>query len=192
MPESTTSLAVCQNACILAGIDPIVSFSDGTRESQVCNAIYEDTALAALMQYHWRFAVKQATLVREGDATARWDSAYTYPADALKLIAVTVNDTRIEYDVYGEDILCNAGASDVVIADYIWRQTEDNWPAHFTMYVELRLATLLAISVARDNGLMQMLDQQAGRQLITARHVDSHQQTTRKLTTSRFIAERRT
>jgi len=190
---SNTPIKVCTNACILAGIDPIQSFYDGTRESEVCDALYEDTARAALASHPWRFAVEQAVLNRLlPSPTGRWDAAYQFPANALKLRAVTINDNRIEYDVYSDKIFCNASANEEVIADYIYRADEADWLPHFTLYVELRMATFLAISVARDNGLMQMLDQQANRQLIAARHTDSAQQTTRKLTTSKFIANRRT
>jgi hypothetical protein len=53
------------------------------------------------------------------------------------------------------------------------------------------MAGVLAVSVARDATLAQLMEQKADYQMRQARRLHSQQQTTRKLNTSRFIAERR-
>jgi hypothetical protein len=53
------------------------------------------------------------------------------------------------------------------------------------------MAGVLAVSVARDSQLASLMEQKANFQMIQARRLHSQQQTTRKLNTSRFIAERR-
>jgi len=50
---------------------------------------------------------------------------------------------------------------------------------------------MLAVSVARDAQLASMMEQKGELQMSRARRLDSQQQTTRKLNTSRFIAQRR-
>ncbi len=174
------------------GGSPIASFNDGTVESDVCDAMYEDVARASLTNTRWRFATNQQSLSRLATApTGRFDAAYQLPGTMLMLNALTVNDFPIEYDIYGDKAYCNAAASDVVIADFIFRADEANWPPYFTIAVEFAMAAVLAVSVARDASLGSLMEQKAATYMMQARRLDSQQQTTRKLNTSRFIAQRR-
>jgi hypothetical protein len=190
--QANTAIKICSRASVLMGGSPISSFSDGTVESDVCEAMYEDVARSALSNTRWRFATNQATLTRISTApTGRFDAAYQLPSGMLMLNALTVNDFPIEYDIYGDKAYCDAVTSDAVIADYIFRATEANWPPYFTISVEFSMSALLAVSIARDAQLSSMLEQKASVYMMQARRLDSQQQTTRKLNTSRFIAQRR-
>jgi hypothetical protein len=174
------------------GGSPISSFSDGTVEADVCDAMYEDVARACLTNTRWRFATNQSTLTRIATSpTGRFDAAYQLPATMLMLNAITVNDLPIEYDIYGDKAYCNAVATDSVIADFIFRADEANWPPYFTIAVEFAMAGILAVSVARDAQLASLMEQKSNIYMMQARRLDSQQQTTRKLNTSRFIAQRR-
>lgn len=191
MPANT-EIKVCSRASVLMGGSPISSFSDGTVESDVCDAMYEDVARACLTNTRWRFATNQSILTRISTApTGRFDAAYQLPSTMLMLNAITVNDFPIEYDIYGDKAYCNAVSNDVVIADFIFRAVEANWPPYFTIAVEFSMAALLAVSVARDASLASLMEQKANVYMMQARRLDSQQQTTRKLNTSRFIAQRR-
>lgn len=190
MPANTP-LKICSRASILMGGSPISSFTDGTAESDVVDAIYEDMARESLTSTRWRFATTQQVLVRLGTAPiGRFSASYQMPSDLLMLSAVTIGGSPIEFDTYGRKVFCDASASDDLVADYIFREDEDNWPPFFVLAVELQVASMLAVSVARDASLAQMLEQKAERQMMKARRLDSQQQTTRKLNTSRFIAQR--
>lgn len=191
MPANTP-IKICSRASVLMGGSPISSFTDGTVESDVCDAMYEDVARAALTNTRWRFSTNQNVLNRIVAApTGRFDAAYQLPADMLMINAITVNDMPIEYDIYGDKAYCNAVANDTVIADYIFRAEEANWPPYFTIAVEFTMAGILAVSVARDSQLASLMEQKANIFMMQARRLDSQQQTTRKLNTSRFIAQRR-
>ena len=177
---------------MLIGGDAIQSFTDGTAESSVADAIYEDIARSALTNTRWRFASNQADLVRLVAApTGRWDAAYQIPATSLMISAVTVEEEPIKYDTYGDKIYCDAVSTDTVTADFIFRADEADWPPYFTLAVEFAVASVFAISLARDAQLGTAMENRAERQFIKARRLDSQAQTTRKLNTSRFIAERR-
>lgn len=193
MPDiANTAIKVCSRASLLMGGSPITSFTDGTAEADVCDAMYEDIARAALTNSRWRFATNQAVLNRLATApTSRWDSAYQLPSGTLTVNAVTVNDYPIGFDTYGDNVYCNATATEEVVADYIFRATEAQWPSYFTVAVEYSMAAVLAVSVARDASLAQMLEQKASLTMMQARNRDSQRQTTKKLDTSRFIAQRR-
>jgi hypothetical protein len=191
MPANT-AIKICSRASILMGGNPISSFAEGTAEADICDAMYEDIARAALTNTRWRFATNQEQLSRLVSAPAgRFDAAYQLPSGCLMVNAVTVNDDPLIYDTYGDMIYCDASTNDVVIADFIFRADENNWPPYFTIAVEYAMAAVLATSVARDGQLTQLMETKAATLMMQARRLDSQQQTTRKLNTSRFIAQRR-
>ena len=193
MPDvANTPVKICSRASLLIGGEVIQSFDDGTAEATICDAMYEDMARTALTNSRWRFATDQAVLSRLASApTGRWDAAYQIPSESIMLSGVTVSDFTIKYDTYGSKVYCNATSTDVVIADYVFRASESDWPPYFVTAVEYVMAGVLAISVARDSQLATLMEQKANYQMTQARRLHSQTQTTRKLNTSRFIAERR-
>ena len=192
MTAANTPIKICSRASLLIGGDAIQSFEDGSAEASVSAAMYEDMARSTLTNTRWRFASDQSVLNRLTQSpTGRWDAAYQLPTECIMVSSVTVNDMPIKYDTYGRKIFCNTVESDEVIADYIFRADESDWPPYFTVAMEYVMAGVLAISVARDSSLAQMMEAKAEYYLRIARSRDSQAQTTRKLNTSRFIAERR-
>jgi hypothetical protein len=195
MATSTTAdsgIDICSRALILIGADPITSFEDGSTEALVSVNMYEDVARASLVNTRWRFATNQAVLNLLSDApTGRYDRAYQLATGTLMVHAVTVNDLQIEYQIYGNKIYADTDATDQVIADYTYRASEEDWPSYFTIAVEYALATLFATSIARDANLASLMEAAATKAMAKARSLDSQQQTTRKLVTSRFITDRR-
>lgn len=188
-----SAVDVCSRALILIGAEPITSFDDGNNEALIASNMYEDIARAALVNCRWRFATNQVVLNRLSDVpTGRFDSAYQLPSGWLMSHAVTVNDFPIEYQTYGDKIYSNSTASDELVLDYTYRANEQDWPSYFTVAVEYELAIVFAVGLARDQTLAQLMSQQASQAMVKARSLDSQQQTTRKLTTNRFIANRRT
>jgi hypothetical protein len=193
MPTAANSaIDVCSRASVLIGGDEIQSFTDGTAESAAVNAIYEDIAAAALTNTRWRFASNQAELNRLAAApTGRWDAAYQLPAGFLAVHAITVNKLPIKYDIYGDKAYTDASANDTLVADYTYRALEADWPSYFTIAVQHMLAGALAVTLARDSQLSALMEEKAQFYMTQARRLESQQQTTRKLNTSRFIVERR-
>ena len=187
-----TALDICSRALILIGADPISSFDDGTTEATVAVNMYEDVAQSALVNTRWRFATNQKVLNQLTDApTGRYDLAYQLPSDLLMLHAVTVNDNLIDYQMYGDKVFADTSTQDTVIADYSFRANEEAWPSYFTLAVEFSLAIIFATSIARDANLASLMTARAEATMAKARTMDSQQQTTRKLATSRFITDRR-
>ena len=138
------------------------------------------------------FWSNQRILNRLTDApTGRWDAAYQIPAESLFVHAVTVNDSPIEFDIFGSYVYCDATTNDEVIADYNFRQTEVNFPSYFIQALVYELSGQFALSIARDENLSQMMFNNARFFLQKARTLDSQQQTTPKLIVNRFITNRR-
>ena len=193
MPSVANSdIDIAARALVLIGAQPITSFTSSSTEALVASNIYEDVVRTALCASRWRFATNQAILNTLSAApTGRFDIAHQLPSDLLMLHAITVNGSVIEYNVYGDKVFSNSSISDVVIADYSFRAAEQNFPSYFTLSVEYALSSAFALAIARDEQLAMMFEKKAAQLMQQAKTLDSQQQTTRKLTTSRFIAERR-
>lgn len=193
MPSVANSdIDIAARALVLIGAQPITSFTSSSTEALVASNIYEDVVRTALCASRWRFATNQAILNTLSAApTGRFDIAHQLPSDLLMLHAITVNSSVIEYNVYGDKVFSNSSISDVVIADYSFRAAEQNFPSYFTLSVEYALSSAFALAIARDEQLAMMFEKKAAQLMQQAKTLDSQQQTTRKLTTSRFIAERR-
>lgn len=189
---ANSAIDICSRALILIGAEPITSFDDNNNEALIASNVYEDIARSALVNSRWRFATNQMVLNRLTESpTGRYDAAYQLPTGWLMTHAVTVNDIPIEYQTYGSKIYCNESTTAEVVADYTYRAEEYDWPSYFTLAVQYELASVFAFSLARDAQLAKLMGDQAQLAMMKARGLDSQQQTTRKLNTSRFIAQRR-
>ena len=189
---ANSAIDIVSRALVLIGAEPITSFTENTTEALVANNMYEDAVRTSLSTARWRFATQQATLAQlASDPTGRFNAAHQLPADLLVLHAITVNDNLLNYTVYGDKVFSDATDTDVVIADYTFRQTETNFPSCFTLAVEYSLASIFATAIARSTTLTQLMTAKAEQMMAKARNLDAQQQTTRKLVTSRFITDRR-
>ena len=189
---ANSSVDIAARALTLIGANLISSFDDTSTEATVANNMYEDVARASLCMARWRFATNQQVLNLLSDApTGRFDQAYQLPASLLMLHALTVNDLVVDYTVYGDKAYADTNEADQVVADFTFRAEENTWPSYFTLAVEYQLASIFAAAIARDDGLMRMMDDKARLFMSQARTLDSQQQTTRKLITNRFKVERR-
>lgn len=193
MPSAANSdIDIAARALVLIGAQPITSFSSSSTEALVASNVYEDVVRTALCASRWRFATNQAVLnALTAAPTGRFDTAHQLPSDLLMLHAITINDLNLEYNVYGDKIYSNATVNEVVVADYTYRAGEQDFPSYFTLAVEYALAAAFALAIARDEQLATMFEKKAAQLMQQAKTLDSQQQTTRKLVTSRFIAERR-
>lgn len=145
-----TALEVAGKACTLARIRPITGFTEGTTEAIVLNENYEDIVRNEIMEYSYKFCKFQwdATITAVAPL-ARWDSAFTIPADCLYIDTVTISDVPIQYDLYDGEIYCNATSTDTVVIDGTKRVDEAYWPSNFLMLIKYRLAEILADGVAQ-------------------------------------------
>ena len=189
---ANSAIDIASRALILIGAEPITSFGDGSSEAVVATNMYEDVVRATLSSARWRFATEQAELAQLTDApTGRFTIAHQLPTDTLVVHTITVNDNLIDFTVYGDKVFSDQSTQDTLIADFTFRAKENTFPSYFSLAVEYALASIFAISIARDDGLMVRIEQKAQQLLAKARNLDSQQQTSRRLSTRRFITDRR-
>ena len=189
---SNSALDIASRALVLIGAEPITSFESNSTEALVASNMYEDVVRSSLCIARWRFATEQATLNQLTETpTGRFAIAHQLPSDLLMLHTVTVNDNILGYTVYADKIFSDASTSDVLVADYTFRASETDFPSYFSLAVQYSLAGVFATAIARDDSLAQLMDGKADRLMAKARNLDSQQQTTRSLSTSRFATNRR-
>jgi len=191
-----TKVDICARALIMIGAQPISSFDDGSTEALVASNIYENITQSILCRHRWRFSTEQQQLSLLASApTGRYEYAYQLPTspDLLQLNTITVADIPIEYARYGDKIFVNGyDSQSALIADYIFRQDESEFPAYFKLGLEYTLASIFAGSVARDAAMIQQFSTLAERQILIAKNTDSQEVTNKKLSTKRFITNRLT
>ena len=189
---ANSSIDIASRALVLIGAEPITSFDSSSTEALVASNMYEDTVRATLSTARWRFATEQSQLSQLTDTpTGRFDIAHQLPSNFLVLHGVTINDRLINYTVYGDKVFSDSTTADVLIADYTFRATEDNFPSYFSLALEYALASIFATSIARDDNLMVVIERKAEQLMAKARNIDAQQQTTRRMSTSRFVTNRR-
>jgi len=189
---ANSAIDIAARALVLVGAEPITSFDSSSTEALVASNMYEDTVRATLSTARWRFATEQSVLNQLSDApTGRFDIAHQLPSNLLVLHGVTINDRLIEYTVYGDKVFSNSTTADSLIADFTFRADEVNFPSYFSLALQYTLASMFATSIARDDRLMSLMEQKANLLMAKARNLDAQQQTTRRLSTSRFITNRR-
>ena len=189
---ANSAIDIAARALVLVGAEPITSFDSSSTEALVASNLYEDTVRATLSTARWRFATEQSVLNQLSDApTGRFDIAHQLPSNLLVLHGVTINDRLIEYTVYGDKVFSNSTTADSLIADFTFRADEVNFPSYFSLALQYTLASMFATSIARDDRLMSLMEQKANLLMAKARNLDAQQQTTRRLSTSRFITNRR-
>jgi hypothetical protein len=191
-----TKVDICARALIMIGAQPISSFDDGSTEALVASNIYENITQSILCRHRWRFATEQQQLsLLVSTPTGRYEYAYQLPTspDLLQLNTITVADVPIEYSRYGDKVFVNGyDSQSALIADYIFRQDESEFPAYFKLGLEYTLASIFAGSVARDAAMIKQFSDLAERQILIAKNTDSQEVTNKKLSTKRFITNRLT
>lgn len=189
---SNSALDIASRALVLIGAEPITSFESSSTEALVASNMYEDVVRSSLCIARWRFATEQAILNQITETpTGRFAIAHQLPSDLLMLHTVTVNDNRLGYTVYADKIFSDASTSDVLVADYTFRAPETDFPSYFALAVQYALAGVFATAIARDDSLALLMDGKGDRLMAKARNLDSQQQTTRSLSTTRFATNRR-
>ncbi len=193
MAGANTKVAIASNALQLIGSSAIASFGDDDAGAVVANNIFDDIAEELLAFYPWSFAKKQSDALSMLTQTpdTLWDRVHQLPSDLLALRRIVVNSKDIDYEVYGDRVFSNAAEADDVYAVYTHYADVTVWPPAFRLFMEYRLATIFATSVAIKADLAGFFLDKAEVQGRIAKSVDAQQDTTQAMTTTRFITVRR-
>ena len=180
-------------ACLGAGVNTIISFTQGTAEAIFCNEWYELITRSELSLYKWRFATKTIDLTTSllaGEPDTRFNTRYQIPNDVLSVDTVLVGETPIEYDRYQDQIHTNDTGGDTVIIKYRYRADETYWNPYFQLLIIYRLATMLSFSIARKDDVAASMKGLADEHWRRAKTEDAQAQTNQKVNLRKLVNAR--
>lgn len=187
-----TKIDIANAALTLVGADPIAAFDDGSTEGSTVGLLYENCVGSALLTpggspMRWSWATRQERLAPLTDTPeGRWSKAWQFPALALKLHAVTENDSPIRYAVYGNKIFTDDHTD--LICDHTFRVDESLWPADFADAVSRDLAMRLAMALNENADLATEI--RRGLSWSGVRTSDSQQHSSRRFRATRLTSAR--
>ena len=176
-----TKFDILSAALLKIGANEIVSFNDGTRESQVAATIYPIVKSAELGNYNWNFTATVANLSRYTDTPTdtKWSYSFAIPADHIRTItAYDENMTSIPYLDEGNRIYAN---SLVVLLRYHADCNENSFSAQFTDALVSKLAYELCNPLMGDGDLARGLFTEYDAKMKKARHSDAQANTSRSI-----------
>jgi hypothetical protein len=164
MPYS--DIDICSNALVLLGMEPITSLTEGTPSADVCGVRYPLLRDSIFSEYPWNFALKKALLSREVDTpVSGYAYQYLLPSDGKADGVIAAFETDDEgahpisnYIIQGGRLLTDYKT---VYADYIAEVDETYWPSYFVNFVAHALAADIALTLTRDNGILDRMELKA-------------------------------
>lgn len=151
MATGDTSIKICSDALLMLGASPISSFTEGTDESNICSALYEDIKIRALTMYPWTFSFKKTQLARLVTTPANeYKYEYQLPSDIIgRPDAVYESDDvgaapRREYRLIGDKLLTDY---EVVYIDYQYNVPEYALPHYFVQLLKYEMAWHLSLPI---------------------------------------------
>jgi hypothetical protein len=171
----------------------ISDLTQGTKEANACEVVYEELRDALLEMHQWNFAAKRLKLPRLAEAPAfEWDYAYQMPSDYVRIVQVYGNSDgrgRIAYKIEGDTIVSDE--TDVYVR-YVARITDPNkMRPTFRVALSKLIASRLATSLAQSRSAAKALyDEFLSQDLPTAKSADSLQDFEQGLPESDWVAVR--
>jgi len=140
-----SKISIISGAAVRLGNDPVISLDEGSKAATVGSNLY-DTVLESLLAAHrWRFATGKKDLDLLADTPLNeWQYAYQLPANP-KVITIIRVYPRMEYERFEDKIYCESNQG--IAIDYVYRPTEEYFPAFFVDLVEYRMAMEMALPI---------------------------------------------
>ncbi|MGD1830997.1 MAG: hypothetical protein ACPKM1_15660 [Spirochaetaceae bacterium] len=175
------------------GGNSIMSFEDGTTESDLCKINYEPARDYCLEMRDWTFASERRRLTPLADApVSEFSHAFQLPSDCFVLRQVSDNQdmkSSIEYQVDGNRILCDAG---IVYVRYTVQVTNTSlFSPSFALAVATKLAELISVALTASPAMKQAYEQGSERLLEDSGAIDGMQGTPKRAYASRLLSARR-
>lgn len=150
MATNDTDITICSSALTYLGENTISSFSDGTTQAGICEALYPDVRDMVLSLYPWSFSIKKVDLQQSATSPVNeWTYAYPMPSDSMTMVPRAVfNSSAVGaavltegWEVYGGEIFTNQAA---ITIDYQAVPLEAEMPAYFIQLLKYAMAMHLA------------------------------------------------
>lgn len=172
-----TDIELSTRALIKLGARPIMSFADGSAESEIASLLFAPTRDGLLSSYAWSFATLQAALTPlPSPPIADFQYSYDIPNDALRILSIGQNGAGqgIPYRIIG-DVLCTN--ADQIILTYIARVSTAVCPPYFDVALMARLAAEFCLPITENTSRADLLARIADQEFARARQIDAQQDT---------------
>lgn len=156
----------------------IADRTEGTKEANACDVIFDELRDAMLEMHTWSFAKKRVQLARISDAPSfGWDYAYELPSDCLRVLGVYDNSDargKVAYSLEDGTLMTDATS---IFLTYVRRLADPNqMSATFRIALSKLLASRLAVTLTASPSLSaEMYKQFLDQDLPTAKSADSMQ-----------------
>ena len=180
----SSSVDISNQALIMLGASPIVSFEDKTIEANALKIVYGPAKDQVLRSYPWRCATKTVTLAQleEEPVSPEWNYAFAWPKDCIRVIRVyeeqDPNNPWPEWQVEGKTILTKKAN---IVAEYIFDVAEPYMDAHVEMALAAKLAMDLSYTLTASNAREGSLSQLFQLKLQEARTTDRQEASHKKI-----------
>jgi hypothetical protein len=195
LPQTATEVASA--ALLLVGMRPMQSFDElGRAEVFITSALYELTVSELSEAHPWKFCQGQQILENDPEPPLdRYETAWHVPklptATPFYIHTVRNADLPRPYEIMGQRIYTDIGASEQAIAEYSYRVPEAFWPPAFKMCVVFRLASMLANAITRKKEQIAAMDAAYEVQLARSKFRDAKSVTVKRMDQTRFPRTRR-
>ena len=177
-----SKIQLSSNALIMLGANPISSFTEDSAEATIASNLYETSYLSILSSFDWNFAKKKATLARLSETpTNKYKYKFQIPSDLLRLITTYPISN---YEILGDNLFTDSSTVDI---DYIYKVTEDMFPAFFLKSFEYYLAVQFAIPITEDLNKIDVMQKLYEKESRRARFNDSQEQPTKAIDNKPYI-----
>ena len=176
-----SDIGLCSRALIKIGASPISSFEEGTAQSEIAGALYEQVRDSLLSAYAWSFATGQVELAKLTESpTADYTYAYELPTDFLRALSAGYGSRGrgLNYRIMSGKLHTNA--SEVVLT-YIYCPEEESFPPYFDSVLIARLAAEFCIPVTENTSRSETLYKRAEEEYKRARQSDAQQDTPNRI-----------
>jgi hypothetical protein len=146
-----TKLSTINAALARLGERPLTSLDEDGPIAVQALAIYDVERDMAFAAHPWHFAAKTVTLTQaSGTPPDGWKTQWQLPTDFLRLMTVYLHERQPtqEYGLHSNRrLLWPWESTHPPVLTYVARIGENDWPAWFRVYAELRLAHALCLGL---------------------------------------------
>jgi hypothetical protein len=177
----SSAVDIANQALLMLGARPIVSFEDDTTEANALKVLYPASKGQVLRAYPWRCATKTATLATLADppVNTEWTHAQAVPEDSIRIIRVIEaaypNNPSPDWTVEGRTVLTKIAN---VVCEYIYDVPEPQMDFHVQMALAAKVAVDLSYTLTasgpRESQLAQMFEAKLEEARTTDRQEASH------------------
>jgi hypothetical protein len=187
----SSEVAICSQALILLGDQPISSFTDGNDRALACSSLYPQTRDEIIRMHPWNSCIKRVNLSPLVDEPVfEWASAFQIPGDCLRILSIGENGTFTDYRIEGRKILANQGT---VLLRYLFRNIDvGTYDAGLMQSLVYAMAWKLAWTITRSAPRQQQAQLEFEQVLRRAKAVDGQEDVAESMSDAPFLYVRST